>query len=193
MRVRDPEAKKRQLLDAALVEFSAHGLSATRVEVIAHTAQCSSGLVYSYFGSKEGLFDAVLDDIADRIVDEVPITTDDLPEYAARLYDSAVAHPEVDRFVAWYELERSERSDSAHPAVRDAVANKIREIEQAQRAGTVPDRLSAAELVLAVQTIARMWATQPRAAIEAIEPTGNLQLRRRAVMSAVQALLGEAR
>jgi AcrR family transcriptional regulator len=186
VRVREPEAKRRRLLDAALIEFSATGLAATRTDAIARTAQCSAGLVYTYFKSKEGLFDAVLDDITERTVDEIPITVDDLPEYAARLYDSTVAHPQVERFVAWYQLERSAGGQAA---VREAVASKIGQVERAQRDGLLPTRLSAAELVLTVQSIARMWATQPPDVVAAVEPTGDQEVRRQAVRSAVRALL----
>lgn len=190
MRVREPEAKKRRLLDAALIEFSATGLVGTRVEAIARTAQCSAGLVYTYFGSKEALFDAVLADIAERTVDEVPITVTDLPGYAARLYDMAVEHPQVERFVAWYQLERG-HSASADNAVRDATTAKIHEVKRAQRAGTLPSRLGAAELVLAVQAIARMWATQPSDLVAAVEPTHNHEVRRKAVRAAVKALVAD--
>ncbi|MEW2548813.1 TetR family transcriptional regulator [Streptomyces sp. NPDC047002] len=185
MAIRDPESKKRSLLDAALSEFAANGLVGTRADAIAARAGCSTGLVYTYFGSKEGLFDAVLDDITERTVELMPITADDLPGYAVRLYEAGTASPEVDRFVAWYELER-DGDREGRESVADAMREKIAEVAAAQQAGRVSARLGAAELVLAVQTIARMWATPPSDVVAAAGVSE--AARREAVRTAVETL-----
>lgn len=185
MVTRDPESKKRSLLDAALIEFAAKGLIGTRTEDIASRAGCSTGLVYTYFGSKEGLFDAVLDDITVRTVDLMPITPQDLPGYAVRLFEAGAAAPEIDRFVTWYELERGERT--ARDSVVDAMREKIAEVEAAQKAGLISRRLGPAELVLTVQTIARMWAVPPSDVVTATGVNGDA--RRGAIRIAVEALV----
>jgi len=184
--VRDPESKKRSLLDAALVEFAAKGLVGTRTEDIASRAGCSTGLVYTYFGSKEGLFDAVLDDITARTVELMPITPEDLPGYAVRLYEAGASSPEVGRFVAWYQLQRGADAEP-RTSVEEATREKIADVTAALDAGLISSPLSPGELVLTVQTIARMWATQPREIITAVG--GSEESRRDAVRSAVQALL----
>lgn len=188
MVVRDPEAKKRQLLDSALVEFAAKGLVGTRTEDIAARAGCSAGLLYTYFGSKEGLFDAVLDDITARTVELIPITPEDLPGYAVRLYDAGAQAPEVDRFVGWYQLQSSPDA-SRRSLVADAVREKIAAVAAAQAAGLITDRMSAGELVLAVQTISRMWATQPDEIVSAAG--GDADSRREAVRTAVERLVAK--
>jgi AcrR family transcriptional regulator len=188
MVVRDPAAKQRQLLDSALIEFAAKGLVGTRTEDIAARAGCSAGLVYTYFGSKEGLFDAVLDDITARTVELTPITPEDLPGYAVRLYEASVQAPEVGRFVGWYQLQRSADEDRRH-SVEDAVREKIAAVAAAQQAGLVTTRMSAGELVLAVQTIARMWSTQPDEVISAVGREE--RSRREAVRTAVARLVAK--
>ncbi|MFF8772181.1 TetR family transcriptional regulator [Kitasatospora sp. NPDC015120] len=187
--VRDPESKKRSLLDAALVEFAAKGIVSTRTEDIAARAGCSTGLVYTYFGSKEGLFDAVLDDIAERTAESMPITPEDLPGYAVRLYDLGIASPEIDRFIAWHQL-RDGGGANLRESFERASREKVELVAAALDAGTISSRLGAGELVLAVQTIARMWATQPREITKAIG--GDERSRREAVRTAVEALLGSA-
>jgi AcrR family transcriptional regulator len=186
VRVRDPDSKKRRLLDSALAEFAASGLAGTRTDAIAERAQCSAGLVYTYFGSKEGLFDAVLDDITARTVELMPITPDDLPGYAVRLYEAGAAAPEVERFVAWYQLERDNGGGWRAP-VADAMREKVAEVAAAQEAGVISSRLTAAELVLTVQAIARMWLTQPKELV-AVTDGGNRD-RRDTVRAAVEALI----
>ncbi|WP_326837336.1 TetR family transcriptional regulator [Amycolatopsis rhabdoformis] len=189
MTVRDPESKKRQLLDAALAEFAERGLAGARIGSLAERAQCSAGLVYTYFHSKEGLFDAVLDEITRATVDQIPITPDDLPGYAVMLYDATTARPEVERFVSWYQLQRTPRDDAGGP-MTEAMREKVTVVRDAQEAGTLPSRLDAAALVLAVQSIARMWFTQPKESLDAIEPTGDHGARREAIRSVVSALVG---
>ncbi|MEE2039510.1 TetR family transcriptional regulator [Nocardiopsis sp. CT-R113] len=186
MRARDPEDKKRRLLDAALTEFAANGLAGTRIDAVSARAGCSTGLVYTYFGSKEVLFDSVLADITARTVDQAPITVDDLPGYAVRLYEASAAHPEIERFVAWYQLEREGLVDQN---VTAATQEKVDKVAAAQREGLLPDRLGAAELVLAIQTIARSWLIQPRAVALALDPIEDHRVRGEAVRRVVAELI----
>ena len=62
VQVRNSEATKRRILDAALEEFSRLGLGGARVDAIAEKAAANKGLIYAYFGSKEELFTAVLEE-----------------------------------------------------------------------------------------------------------------------------------
>lgn len=58
--VRDAEATQQQILDAAEIEFAQHGLHGTRVDSIAARAGVAPRMIYYYFQSKEGLYQAVL-------------------------------------------------------------------------------------------------------------------------------------
>lgn len=58
--VRDPEATKVQILDAAEEEFAKHGLNGARTEAIAKGAGVNKAMIYYYFKSKEGLYKIVL-------------------------------------------------------------------------------------------------------------------------------------
>ena len=57
----DPEGTRKAILDAAHQEFVAHGLSGARVEAIAARTHTVKRMIYYYFGSKEGLYRAVLE------------------------------------------------------------------------------------------------------------------------------------
>src|SRR3954469_18224675 len=98
MRSRDPEKKRRLLLEAALTEFAAYGVAGARVDRLAKRAGISAGLVYSFYENKDGLFEAVFDLIVEHTVTTGPLDADDLGPYADRLYDAGLAHPEVLRF-----------------------------------------------------------------------------------------------
>ena len=58
--VRDAEATKKQILDAAEAEFSRNGLSGARTEAIAKGAGVTTAMIYYYFQNKEGLYKTVL-------------------------------------------------------------------------------------------------------------------------------------
>ena len=59
-RQRQADARREQLLDLALDLFAKQGFEATSTQQIAKAAGVTQGLVFHYFGSKEGLLSAVL-------------------------------------------------------------------------------------------------------------------------------------
>jgi AcrR family transcriptional regulator len=156
MRTRDPETKRRQLLEAALAEFAEYGVAGARVDRLAKRAGISAGLVYSFHQNKDGLFEAVFDHIVEQTVSTVPIDADDLGEYAGRLYDGGVSHPDVLRFVAWYQLERGDTAPR-RASTSAAMLDKIAAIADAQARGKVTDRFTAGEVLALVLTLANMW------------------------------------
>lgn len=58
---RDAEVTRAKILDAAEDEFARHGLAATRTEDIAARTSVTKAMIYYYFGSKEGLYEAMLE------------------------------------------------------------------------------------------------------------------------------------
>lgn len=65
--LRDSEWTKAQLLNAARLEFSEKGLSGARVNDIATRASVNKQMLYYYFGDKEGLYGAVLNQAYEEI------------------------------------------------------------------------------------------------------------------------------
>ncbi len=59
-RQRQADARREQLVDIALDLFAKQGFEATSTQQIAKAAGVTQGLVFHYFGSKEGLLAAVL-------------------------------------------------------------------------------------------------------------------------------------
>src|ERR671937_387165 len=58
---RDPERTRGRILEAAMTEFAHHGLGGARVDRIAERAGANKRMLYYYYGSKEALFLAVLE------------------------------------------------------------------------------------------------------------------------------------
>lgn len=60
-RKNDPQRTQEDILEVATEEFSTHGLAGGRVDAIAEKMRTSKRMIYYYFGSKEGLYLAVLE------------------------------------------------------------------------------------------------------------------------------------
>jgi AcrR family transcriptional regulator len=183
---RDAEATKARLLLAARDEFAAVGIAGARVDRIAAAASSNKAQIYHYFGSKEGLFDAVFDAMVAESRDDAPIDADDLAEYAGRLHDSYVRRPWVQRLANWYRLERG--ADSVIEAVVRSNRSKLAAIADAQRAGRITDAFSPEELLGIVVHTAALWSamTPEFAAVVEAVPAAR---RREVVVAAVEAVL----
>ncbi|NDR55485.1 TetR family transcriptional regulator [Aliiruegeria sabulilitoris] len=57
----DPEAVRADILNAATAEFAQHGLDGARMQDIADRIQTSKRMIFYYFGDKDGLYRAVLE------------------------------------------------------------------------------------------------------------------------------------
>lgn len=60
-RIRDAEATKLRILEAAKKEFAQNGLEGARVDAIALEAQANKRMIYHYFESKENLFKVIIE------------------------------------------------------------------------------------------------------------------------------------
>ncbi|WP_439691345.1 TetR family transcriptional regulator [Curtobacterium sp. SP.BCo] len=180
------DAMRAKLLLAARDEFAAAGLVGTRLERITAAAESNKPQVFHYFGSKEGLFDALIAQTVAETFDEVPLDTDDLPEYAARLHDSYVRRPWAQRLLAWHRLERGEAAPLA--ALVDADSDAVAAVEHAQRAGVLPRAYRPAVLLGLVVHLAAFWSTMTPefdTLVAAVTPAR----RRQIVVDAVTALV----
>src|SRR5271168_5505409 len=86
------EQTRRAILEAAIQEFSAHGLSGARTEAIAGAAGSNKALLYYYFKSKKGLYAAAIEAVSGNVVGDALAALD--PAYSAgeRLLRTALNH-----------------------------------------------------------------------------------------------------
>ena len=102
----DPETVKADILSAARAEFAAHGLSGARISDIVERTQTSKRMIFYYFGDKEGLYLAVLDQAYREVREaEAGLDLGDLPpDQALRkviefTFDHHRNHPDFIRLV----------------------------------------------------------------------------------------------
>ncbi len=158
-RPRDSKATKERLLLAAVDEFSESGLAGARIDRIADRAGVNKRLIYAYFGSKEDLFEAVLARSIGTLTEVVPFDAEELPAYAAALYDHLIEEPTVLRLATWRNFERASASERELASYRA----KIAAIKAAQQAGMVDASVPAADLLALVMSIATSWLSAPPA------------------------------
>jgi len=68
-RKRQPEGSAEKILAAARAEFAEHGLAGARVDRIAAASGVNKAMIYYHFGSKEKLYQEVINSILSRIAD----------------------------------------------------------------------------------------------------------------------------
>jgi AcrR family transcriptional regulator len=183
----DAEATRGRLLDAARDEFAAYGIAGARVDRIADAAKANKAQIYHYFTSKDGLFNAVFDRMVLRTLSDVPIDTEDLAEYAGRLFDGYESDPTVQRLATWHRLERGTDSDPI-PVVQASFADKVEAIARAQRAGRLSKTFAATDLLALVLQISGMWSGLTPEFEPAVAEHSRAH-RRRVVVQAVHAVL----
>jgi AcrR family transcriptional regulator len=114
-RTNDPERTKANILEVAAAEFGEKGLAGARIDEIAALTQTSKRMIYYYFGNKEGLYLAVLEESYKRVRDiEAELHLQDLePEQALRrlvafTFDHHLNHENYIRLVMSENINRGQ-------------------------------------------------------------------------------------
>ena len=112
-RTNDPARTMTGILEVATKEFAEKGLSGARIDEIAAATKTSKRMIYYYFGSKEGLYVAVLEESYRRMrAIEAELHLKDLaPEAALRrlvefTFDHHQGNPDYIRLVMTENMER---------------------------------------------------------------------------------------
>jgi AcrR family transcriptional regulator len=66
------QTRRAQILDAATRVFVENGYGAATIDLVVSRAGASKATVYSFFGGKEGLFTAIIEERAERILAALP-------------------------------------------------------------------------------------------------------------------------
>ena len=109
-RIRDPEAHRAAILDAARAAFAERGFARATIREIAQRAGVTHGLVMRHFASKEALFIAAVPGTRD-LGDNVAGDLDGLPGRVARAYvERMEAANGADPFIALIRSAADEKS-----------------------------------------------------------------------------------
>ena len=162
-RTNDPERTKADILEVAMREFSEKGLAGARIDLIAEAMRTSKRMIYYYFGSKEGLYIAVLEEAYRRMREiESHLQLQDLPpEDALRklvgfTVDYQLAHPEFIRLVMNENMHRGEylaRSSTIEQLNVPAIEGLREVVERGQRAGVFRSGIDPVDLHMSISAL----------------------------------------
>lgn len=130
------QATHDRIMAAAKAEFTEYGFAGARLNRIATNANASKERLYSYFESKEQLFEAVVAQWINDAPYKVPLRADDVPGYVSGLFDNIVADPQGARLQRWIELEAPDGMFDNH-VLRRIFQAKLDEVRRGQRCGLI--------------------------------------------------------
>ncbi|UGT43508.1 TetR family transcriptional regulator [Nocardia yamanashiensis] len=151
----DTAGRRKLLLEAATGHFAEHGLAGARVDAIAAAAGVNKQRIYQYFGDKDALFAEVMRQAMENTIGAAELSgsgPEALVRYAARLFDTYAAHPDLARLLAWEALERR-----APIAFDDRVAAWTQKTAALRAALPHLDDESARHLLLSTFTLVTGW------------------------------------
>ena len=159
---RDAERTRAELLAVAAATFAEHGYSGARVDDIAERTRTTKRMIYYYFGGKEGLYRAVLEDAYRGIREaEQAIDVDEsdplsaIRSLAELTFDHHVSHDSFIRLVAIENIHRGEHIRMI-PSIRSlaAPAKTIldRILERGRELGEFRDDVDAIDVHLVISS-----------------------------------------
>jgi AcrR family transcriptional regulator len=155
-RVRDAERTRAEIMEVATHEFADLGYDGARVDEIAAKTRTTKRMIYYYFGGKEGLFLAVLEQAYRHIrsleqqldVDHLePVEA--LRQLAELTFDHHESHQDFVRLVAIENVHYAEhllRSESREVLAAPALDVLSRIMERGRAAGLFRDDLDALDV-----------------------------------------------
>lgn len=162
-RTNDPARTMADILEVATREFADKGLAGARIDVIAEAMRTSKRMIYYYFGSKEGLYIAVLEEAYRRMrMIESELHLEDLPpEDALRklvgfTVDYQLAHPEFIRLVMTENIHRGEylrQSKAIQQLNVPAIDGLKRVLERGLAAGVFRSGLDPVDLHMSISAL----------------------------------------
>lgn len=143
----DPDSTRDRIMDAAVSAFSCDGLAGARVDAIAKAAGCNKQLIYHYFGSKAGLFEAVLMRVLAKRAPKHVTSATGLCAALLERFEELEQHPEWVRILEWEALHTDGGPIAAEAMRRQVLDQAVTEL--AAKLGDGDDALPARELLLA--------------------------------------------
>jgi TetR/AcrR family transcriptional regulator len=162
--IRNPEASRARILEAARIEFVSHGLSGGRVDRIAEQSGVNKNLIYHYFGSKDALYLAVLEriyaDLRTRQQDQdlrgLP-PVEGMKRLVGNTFDHFVATPDLIRLMSIENihyaehLKRSRSTKSLYSGLLDTIRILLK---RGQEEGVFRANVDAVDLYLSISGLA---------------------------------------
>lgn len=124
--VKDPEERKRELLDTAMRLFAEHGYEAVSMRDISQAAGVTPGLSYHYFDSKQKLFAAALESYAEECCRDYLRILDDVSISLAEKIDALFAAVSDEESLRYHEFFHAEGNQEFHRQLAFVLCDLLR-------------------------------------------------------------------
>lgn len=163
--IRDPEATKARIFEAATAEFAEYGIAGARVDRIARNAQANKQLIYAYFGDKEKLFHKVLEQTMLDVAGSVTTDIEDLETWIDEHIDYHRQRPQFLRLLMWEALELGAERVSTDELRLGRYLEKRNKVEIAQGKGLIRADVPAGVILLQLLSIINYPMALPQVAL----------------------------
>jgi TetR/AcrR family transcriptional regulator len=137
------EQTRKAILQAAIREFSAHGLAGARTDAIAQLAKVNKALLYYYFKSKTALYTAAMEEASAAVAERAMYALDPKHSAGERLLRTALNH--FDRILTQHDFQslmqhemarmRMGKGESPPVVIRTLFKPMLEKMEQAVHEG----------------------------------------------------------
>lgn len=166
---RDADATRAKVLQAAIAEFAEKGLTGARVDEIAARAGFNKRMLYHYFGSKEELFQAVIETVYTDVWEaEAALDLDDLPPdealagLVAFTWNYYIAHPEFMTLLNHENLlaaRHFRQTETVGPKARQSLDLVVRILDRGVAAGLFRPGIDPVQLNITISAIGYYYLT----------------------------------
>lgn len=123
--VKDPEERKREILDTAMRLFVENGYEAVSMRDIAQEADIAAGLCYHYFDSKQKLFACALDAYVDEIVGDYIRIFDDTDRSLSEKLDALCEGVIDEENLRYHDFFHAKGNRALHHQLSFALCDKL--------------------------------------------------------------------
>lgn len=123
--VKDPEERKREILDTAMRLFVENGYEAVSMRDIAQEADIAAGLCYHYFDSKQKLFACALDAYVDEIVGDYIRIFDDTDRSLSEKLDALCEGVIDEESLRYHDFFHAKGNRALHHQLSFALCDKL--------------------------------------------------------------------
>lgn len=160
---RDPERTRQRILAAAIEEFAERGSSGARVDSIARRADINERMLYYYFGNKEQLYLAVLEEVYGEfnraehgLKLDLLAPLDAVAELAHFVWDYYADHPELIQLINnenLHEAKSMRQSTEIRQQVSPIVELLAQTLKRGQVSGEIRQGIDAVDLYVTISAM----------------------------------------
>ncbi|VVD92769.1 TetR/AcrR family transcriptional regulator [Pandoraea anhela] len=160
---RDPERTRQRILAAAIEEFAERGSSGARVDSIARRAEINERMLYYYFGNKDQLYLAVLEEVYGEfnraehgLKLDLLAPLDAVAELAHFVWDYYADHPELIQLINnenLHEAKSMRQSTEIRQQVSPIVELLAQTLRRGQDSGEIREGIDPVDLYVTISAM----------------------------------------